>query len=181
MSAKWRTKIVILTSLAVLSILTLTACGKKQETIPEESALASEEPVEQVENEAQTSVNDAGNAAVLQEFTGEMDLTGSWDDEVSQRASMEVARNDDGSYEIRVHWGSSARETAVWEIHGTYDEAAGMLSYEDGEFTIHTWEDQNKETISGKEITKGAFMKEGSKLRWSDSQNSEDCVFVKAE
>ncbi len=117
----------------------------------------------------------------LNKVTGEMDLSGSWDDEVSQRASMDVTRNEDGSYNILVHWGGSATETAIWEIHGVYDETSGMLTYDDGAYSIHTITDDNQETVSDQETTKGSFMKEGDKLRWSDSKNSEDGIFVKVQ
>ena len=110
-----------------------------------------------------------------------MDLTGSWEDEISMRAGMDVVKNEDGSYDIHVHWGGSATETAIWEIHGTYDETSGMLSYEDGAYSIHTWDENNNETVHDEETTKGAFMKEGDKLRWQDSKNTEDGLFVKVD
>ena len=113
------------------------------------------------------------------DFTGEMDLTGSWQDEVSQRATMEIEKAETGTYHIMIHWSSSAKEASTWEISGTYDEESGMLSYQDGEYCVHTWDDQDKETISGEEITQGALLKEGDKLRWQDSKNSTDAVFVK--
>ena len=107
------------------------------------------------------------------------DLTGSWQDEVSQRATMDATKKDDGSYDIVVSWGSSASEKSTWEIHGTFDEATGVLSYEDGAYSVHTWDDNDQETISGEETTKGSFIKEGDKLRWKDSKNSDDGLFVK--
>ena len=94
---------------------------------------------------------------------------------------MDIVRNDDGSYDIRVHWGGSATETAIWEIHGTYDEKSGMLSYDDGEYSIHTWDENDNETISDEEKTSGSFMKEGDKLRWKDSKNTDDGLFVKVQ
>ena len=128
-----------------------------------------------------TVTNEGKDMSITLEFTGEMDLAGHWEDEVSKRASMDVTANEDGSYNILVHWGGSATETAIWEIHGTYDPVSGMLSYEDGAYSIHTVGEDGKETVSGEETTKGTFMKEGNKLRWSDSKNSDDGLFVKAE
>ena len=54
-----------------------------------------------------------------------------------------------------------------------------MLSYDNGNYSVHTWDDNDKETIAEEDVTKGALMKEGEKLRWSDSKNEDDCVFVK--
>ena len=143
-------------------------------------ALADEarETVEQAQGEAQ-AVEEEMKESMLAEFTGEMDLSGSWNDEVSKRATMDVTANDDGSYDIVINWAGSATEKAVWQIHGTYDPASGMLSYEDGAYSVHTWDAGNNETVSDEEVTQGALMKEGDKLRWSDSKNSEDGLFVK--
>ena len=108
-----------------------------------------------------------------------MDLTGSWQDEVSQRATMDVEKSETGTYHILIHWASGAKEASTWEISGTYDETSGMLSYENGNYTVHTWDENDNETISEEEVTKGTLMKEGDKLRWSDSKNEEDGLFVK--
>lgn len=164
----------LIMSIALLAPVFITACGNRKEPAPAEQVSNAEEAVEQADNGVQTAADNAAKDS-------DTDLTGSWDDEISQRASMEITPNEDGSYDIRVHWGASANETAVWEIHGTYDPVSGMLSYEDGAYSIHTWDANNKETVSGEERTKGTFRKEGDKLRWSDSKNSEDGVFVKTK
>lgn len=199
MNNKGFTKIALIMTMAVMMAFSVTACGNRQNTDsgqqvpnPEEvseqtedqedqtQALAEEaqETVEQAESEVQ-AVEDSIQNEILSDFTGKMDLAGSWQDEVSKRATMDVTANEDGSYDIVVNWGGSATEKAVWQIHGTYDEVSGMLSYEDGRYSIHTWDENDNETVSDEEVTKGAFMKEGEKLRWQDSKNSEDGVFVK--
>ena len=199
MNNKGFTKIALIMTMAVMMAFSVTACGNRQNTDsgqqvpnPEEvaeqtedqedqaQALAEEaqETVEQAESEVH-AVEDSIQNEVLADFTGKMDLAGSWQDEVSKRATMDVTANEDGSYDIVINWAGSATEKAVWQIHGTYDEVSGMLSYEDGRYSIHTWDENDNETVSDEEVTKGAFMKEGEKLRWQDSKNSEDGVFVK--
>ena len=199
MNNKGFTKIALIMTMAVMMAFSVTACGNRQNTDsgqqvpnPEEvaeqtedqedqaQALAEEaqETVEHAESEVH-AVEDSIQNEVLADFTGKMDLAGSWQDEVSKRATMDVTANEDGSYDIVVNWGGSATEKAVWQIHGTYDEVSGMLSYEDGRYSIHTWDENDNETVSDEEVTKGAFMKEGEKLRWQDSKNSEDGLFVK--
>jgi len=165
---------------AVLTAAMVAGCGAKKE---EQTAATAEETAAQVEQNGEEALQEADQVQneVLADFVGEMDLEGSWEDEVSQRAGMDVTKNEDGSYDILVHWGSSATETAIWEIHGTYDEVSGMLSYEDGAFSVHTFDANNNETVSGEETTSGVFMKEGDKLRWSDSKNSDDALFVKMD
>ena len=159
----------------VLSVMAFSACGKKKEENFEEV-----DP-QAVVDEAQKEVEeaDAKKDEFLEDFTGEMDLTGSWQDEVSQRATMDVEKAETGTYHILIHWASGAKEASTWEISGTYDETSGMLSYENGGYTVHTWDENDNETISEEDVTKGALMKEGDKIRWSDSKNEEDCIFVK--
>ena len=170
MKSKW----LVLAAL-ILSMLTFTACGKKKEESFEE--VDPESVVEEAQKEVEEA--DAKKDEFLADFTGEMDLTGSWQDEVSQRATMDVEKSETGTYHILIHWASGAKEASTWEISGTYDETSGMLSYENGNYTVHTWDENDNETISEEEVTKGTLMKEGDKLRWSDSKNEEDGLFVK--
>jgi hypothetical protein len=170
MKSKW-----LVLAVLILSMLTFTACGKKKEESFEE--VDPEAVVEEAQKEVEEA--DAKKDEFLADFTGEMDLTGSWQDEVSQRATMDVEKAETGTYHILIHWASGAKEASTWEISGTYDETSGMLSYEDGHYSVHTWDDEDQETVSGEELTKGALMKEGDKLRWQDSEISEDAVFVK--
>ena len=170
MKSKW----LVLAAL-ILSMLTFTACGKKKEESFEE--VDPETVVEEAQKEVEEA--DAKKDEFLADFTGEMDLTGSWQDEVSQRATMDVEKSETGTYHILIHWASGAKEASTWEISGMYDETSGMLSYENGNYTVHTWDENDNETISEEEVTKGTLMKEGDKLRWSDSKNEEDGLFVK--
>ena len=170
MKSKW-----LVLAVLILSMLTFTACGKKKEESFEE--VDPEAVVEEAQKEVEEA--DAKKDEFLADFTGEMDLTGSWQDEVSQRATMDVEKAETGTYHLLIHWASGAKEASTWEISGTYDETSGMLSYENGNYTVHTWDENDKETISDEEVTKGTLMKEGDKLRWSDSKNEEDGLFVK--
>ena len=170
MKSKW-----LVLAVLILSMLTFTACGKKKEESFEE--VDPEAVVEEAQKEVEEA--DAKKDEFLADFTGEMDLTGSWQDEASQRATMDVEKAETGTYHILIHWASGAKEASTWEISGTYDETSGMLSYENGNYTVHTWDENDNETISDEEVTKGTLMKEGDKLRWSDSKNEEDGLFVK--
>ena len=116
---------------------------------------------------------------VLAEYTGNLDIAGSWQDEVSKRATMEVQEMDDGTCLVSISWGGSATESAEWVINGKYDPVSGMLSYTDGAYAIYTWDAQGNGSVSDEEVTKGALMMEGEKLRWQDSKLEKDAVFVK--
>ena len=110
-------------------------------------------------------------------------LSGSWLDEVSQRANQDVIMYTDGSYDMTVYWGNSATETAVWEITGYFQDGA-VLPYEDGYYTVRSYDENGNETITQEATTQGSFTwQEDGKLRWHDSQveengYSEDCLFV---
>lgn len=153
-----------------------TAADKVSEAYDKanEAADQASEAAEQAMNEANQLLKEFQESAVE-----DVDLSGSWQDEISQRASMDVTKNDDGSYDILVHWGGSASETAIWEIHGTYDGAAGELLYNDGKYSIHTFDEDGTETISSEETTNGGFIMEDGKLRWKDSMNDSEGLFTK--
>ena len=159
----------------VLSLLVFTACGKKKEKEASSGEVDPQAVVEEAQKEVEEA--DAKTEEFLAEFTDEMNLTGSWQDEVSQRATMDVEKFESGTYHI--HWSSGASEESLWEITGTYDETSGMLSYENGNYSVITWDENGKETITEEDVTKGSLMKEGDKLRWTDSKIEEDGLFVK--
>ena len=157
----------------------MTACSSGGAAQPAESNTA--EAAEGAQAEADQAAADltAAEAEVLDEIAGPLDLSGSWEDEVSKRAVMSAARKKDGSYVITVSWGGSATEAAVWEIEGNYDEASGMLTYENARHYTHVVDAEGNESTKDETTTNGAFMKEGEKVRWKDSANEEDGVFVK--
>ena len=161
----------------VLSLLVFTGCGKKKEKEASSGEVDPQAVVEEAQKEVEEA--DAKTEEFLAEFTDEMNLTGSWQDEVSQRATMDVEKFETGTYYIHIHWSSGASEESLWEITGTYDETSGMLSYENGNYSVITWDENGKETITEEDVTKGSLMKEGDKLRWTDSKIEEDGLFVK--
>lgn len=181
MKNKW-----LIAGALVLSMLAFTACGRKKEesfeeidpeAVVEEAKQEVEETSEKTQKEVEAA--DAMAEEFLSDFTDEMNLTGSWQDEVSQRATMDVEKFETGTYYIHIHWSSGASEESLWEITGTYDETSGMLSYENGNYSVITWDENGKETITEEDVTKGSLMKEGDKLRWTDSKIEEDGLFVK--
>lgn len=107
-------------------------------------------------------------------------FAGSWQDEVSQRASMDV-KQDGRHVEILVHWGGSATEAASWEIGGEYDPETGALAYEDARYTVTAWDEDGNDTVIEERTTNGAFTWEGGKLRWTDSLNESDGLFAKLD
>ena len=107
-------------------------------------------------------------------------FAGTWQDEVSQRASMD-ATQDGNHVEILVHWGGSATEAASWEISGDCDPETGSLAYEDARFTVTEWDDDGNDTVIEEKTSNGMFAWEGDKLRWTDSLNEDEGLFVKLD
>ena len=147
-------------SFAALLLLSFEACGAKESG----NGSAPDDP---------PAVTEETNAAEPQPAADAEDLSGSWQDEISQRASMDVTRNGDGSYTLLVHWGSSATEAFIWEITGAFDES-GTLAYEDGQYGVYTFDESGSETVSDEETTRGSFTLEDGKLRWQDSRATEN-------
>ena len=107
-------------------------------------------------------------------------FAGSWQDEISRRASMDVTQ-DGGRVEILVHWGGSATEAASWQISGEYDPETGALTYRDAKYSVIAWDENGNDTIIEEKTSSGAFTWEDGKLRWKDSLNEGEGLFVKLD
>lgn len=114
-------------------------------------------------------------------------LSGMWQDEISQRASLDVVMYSDGHYEMTVMWGGSASEAAVWEFSGYFTPGAddrATITYDDGYYSVRTYDASGNETITQEATTQGSItLQEDGKLRWTDSQvtangYSDGCLFV---
>ena len=114
-------------------------------------------------------------------------LSGMWQDEMSQRANLDVVMYGDGHYEMTVMWGNGASETCVWQIRGFFtadDNDNAALTYDDGYYFVSTYDDSGNETVTQEATTQGSFtLQTDGKLRWLNSQvaengYSEGCLFV---
>jgi len=125
--------------------------------------------------------------------TGAADLTdeelnayvGDYQDSVSQRATLNIAKGDGKSLVFTVRWGASADETTEWKMTGTYDPATYRFNYANAVKT-------NIKTVDGKEVKEevyndgtGYFSIEGGALTWhtnvaNDYSGDQDLVFGKA-
>ena len=112
-------------------------------------------------------------------------LEGSWYDETSQRASMDITpTGKDDEYEILVSWGNGAAETITWQMSGTFDREGGFLYYDNCVKTVHRFdENDNEETRVEYENGEGAIKYFDGKLTWEDKQEDigKDCKFASNE
>lgn len=109
----------------------------------------------------------------LEEVQEEEDLSGNYQDSVSQRATMDVTKNEDGTYHIFVSWSSSAFEGMTWEMNA--EKVGDTLTYQD---CVTKMNDEVQE-----EIQKGSFDIKDGKLEWTGSHDPscQNCVFEKVQ
>lgn len=112
------------------------------------------------------------------------ELEGVYDDVVSQRASAEVKRNDDGTYYIQIFWGSSAFESYIWSMNASYEASSNRLVYNDCKEIIQTYSEDDG--TSSEEVYangEGFFEIDGTKLKWTGAadKDCQDCIFEKGE
>lgn len=104
------------------------------------------------------------------------DMTGSWADAWSQRAMLEIER-DDAEYVARVHWSNNAFEFVQWEMKGEF--VNGVLETENCTKTIHSYAEDGTESIEILyENEKGALTYANGTITWTDSEGmGAECRF----
>lgn len=116
---------------------------------------------------------------------GSKDITGNYQDSVSQRAVAEVALNDDGeTYDVTVTWASSALEETEWNMNCKLEE--GKLTYEDSSKVFRKYDDDSMEDFEETEFMgegEGYFEITDGKLCWTGAVDKEckDCQFELVE
>jgi len=138
----------------LISLFVLTSCGKKEEKKPEEVVV-------EVPKEA----------------------TGYFYEKVAGRGILNIANvKKDGSTDIVLDWGSSASETAHWEMLGKYNPKNSSFEYTDGKYAIRTYDASGKYTESViYEDGSGSFEFKDNSIIWHNNKNDEgtnDTVFL---
>ena len=111
-------------------------------------------------------------------------LEGTWVDETSQRASMEITAGDNGQYDVEISWGSSATESTVWTFGGEFNREEGFLYYKSGRKIIETTDEEGNTSEEVKyEDGSGALVFEDGAMLWQDDKEGagDECRFVRAE
>ena len=117
----------------------------------------------------------------------ENNILGTFADNAAGRCSIEITAADEpGQYHIEIFWGSSAFQTAHWEMTGKrMQNDSGMLLYTDAKHTIITFTSENE---SSEEVVyengKGSFtLQNANELVWNDANDhaADDLLFVKVK
>ncbi|MBR2769415.1 MAG: hypothetical protein IKD68_10815 [Solobacterium sp.] len=112
--------------------------------------------------------------AVVQMVSGDMKLGGVWEDEKDPKLTVIFIETEENEYEVIGNLEKSDTESETWAIHGKYDPAAGMLSYQDGTYAVKKKNADGDIATEGEKTVQGNFGKIGEKsLTWQDSALSE--------
>ena len=138
---------------------------------------------------AGSSADESGGGTEPAETTvqapAEQGLEGDWEDTVSQRAGMVITEEDDGTYHVRISWGASAFESAVWEFSGIFDADSGVLEYTDCVKKEVFWEDDG--SVGSENILfsggSGSIVLKDGMISWKDDTDDEgsECLFEKLD
>jgi len=180
--------------LSLLMVCALTACGTGNAPSPEEGSApaptqteappAEAAPETPAEPEAGTEPGEnaePGESLVDEGQNPIMNFIGSY---ACDRVSVDVAPDGMGGAKFLVHWGSSAWESASWEMSGELDSSTLVVSYSNCRKSIITFAEDGEsstETVEYENGT-GTFTFNGSDftMTWQDDQENagEDMVFT---
>ena len=117
----------------------------------------------------------------------EQNILGTFADNVAGRCSIEItAAEKAGEYKIQIYWGSSAFETAYWEMTGKrMQNNSGTLLYNDAKHSILTFSSENEmsEEVVYENGTGMITLESANELRWNDETGhaADDLLFVRAK
>lgn len=165
--------------LALTLVLALTACQKTEDvTISTTEPVVTAAPSTTEKSKTEKTDKSAGTTVIKNDIK----LTGTWDDRISQRATMEVRGGKDQKYQIHVHWGSTAFESEDWTMTGTFNDSTGELTYKNCTRKTITLEGEGPETETVKYTDgTGKFLYKNGELNWQ-ADNDEDvnqCIFTR--
>ena len=107
---------------------------------------------------------------------------GNFYEEIAGRGYMTISKEGD-IYKIQCNWGSSAFESACWMIDATYEDSTGDLVYDNGNFQVLTFseEDLGGTVTEERSVSGRLHMADtNDKLEWTDNAYEGDpSVFIK--
>lgn len=167
--------------MAAAMVMTLAGCekGTQQEEAQQAGANAQESAtLEEVKGDDEAAGVAEVDPAVVEQ------ILGVYEDSISQRASLEVKHNDDGTFYIELYWGTSAFEANIWKMNATFDPATNRLEYKDCTEIVQTYSETEETKVEVVyENGEGYFEVDGDLLRWTGAQDEycRECIFVKGQ
>ena len=164
--------------LALTMVLALAACHKTENV---EVSTTAPVVTEEVETTAAEETSEAEEESKTADKT--VILVGTWDDKMSQRATMEIRGGKGKTYQIHVHWGSTAFESDNWTMTGTFNDTTGELTYKDCKRVTTTLNEEDGPETEEVHYTNGTgkFLYKNGELSWRADNDPDvnDCVFAR--
>ncbi len=112
------------------------------------------------------------------------DLVGVWAEKIAGRGFIEISKADESTYQVEIHWPSSAFEQAVWEMTATPIGKGGALRYENAKHYVRTFTSDTEYTDEVEyEDGAGTFsLNSAFEIMWDDEKDGagDNCVFINA-
>jgi hypothetical protein len=96
---------------------------------------------------------------------------------------MEIRGGKGKTYQIHVHWGSTAFESDNWTMTGTFNDTTGELTYKDCKRVTTTLNEEDGPETEEVHYTNGTgkFLYKNGELSWRADNDPDvnDCVFAR--
>ena len=168
--------------LALTMVLALAACHKT-ESVEVSTTVPVTEAVETTAAETTTAAEKTTKTVDKTVIMNDVNLVCTWDDKMSQRATMEIRGGKGKHYQIHVHWGSTAFEADEWTMTGTFNDTTNELTYKDCKHVTITLDEEDGPEEEEVHYTNGTgkFLYKNGELNWR-ADNDPDvnaCVFAR--
>ena len=91
----------------------------------------------------------------------------------------------EGEYAVHIHWGSSAFESANWDMTAYAEGNGGQLRYENARCYIRTYRSETEytDTVEYENGTGTFILNSAYEILWDDetAHAAENCVFVNVD
>lgn len=143
-----------------------------------ESAESTEQTEKVLEQSPKTDAVQTTATAPAAAYPDEyQDYAGTWVNTESERCSMNIRSNGNGTYAISINWSDSAWQHYEWTMTGTPSKTrrGGGLDYTDGTRTLVSYTDDGKETrkVEATGEKGNFFVNESRILTWKDPNENQ--------
>lgn len=168
--------------LALTLVLALAGCHKT-ENVEVSTTVLPETTASTTVPETTTEAEESTKAPDKTVIKNDVNLVGTWDDKFSQRATMEVRGGKNNTYQIHVHWASTAFESDNWTMTGTFNDTTGELTYKDCKRVTTTLDEADGPEQEEVHYTNGTgkFVYKNGELSWHANNDADvnECVFAR--
>ena len=133
-------------ALVSVCVISLTACAGS-ETTPNTTDVDNGNVAEATTSqEGNTETDPAGDEEIVYLDPVIYDFSGTYTEPMSGRCVIEIVSTGENEYSVNVRWGSSAAESANWEMDATYYESTTLLEYTGAKYYVRTYSDEENFT-----------------------------------